>query len=310
MKLYETDKTTIRPVRTLSFKNEKEIQGLVEGNLLELFNLEFIRSEMTVKNFRVDTLCFDPDNQSFVIIEYKKDRTFSVIDQGYTYLSLLLNNKSDFVLEYNEKKKRSLRRDDVDWSQSRILFISPEFTEYQKHSINFKDVPFGLWEVQKYDKGLVSFSEHKTSSDVSISTTSEDMSGVVKKVSKEIVVYTEDYHLNKRSGPPPSWVLESYSVLRERILSLGNIDIVPRKLYISFQQERPVVDVEIQQRGMKLTINMKKGTLKDPTNLTSDISQRGHWGNGDYWVVVDKDTDLDDLMFLITQSYKDKVSSK
>ena len=129
-------------------------------------------------------------------------------------------------------------------------------------------------------------------------------------MSKEIVVYTEDYHLHEKSGTRPPWVLESYSVFRERILSLGNIEIVPRKLYIGFQRERPVVDVEVQQRGLKLTINMKKGTLKDPTNLTTDISGRGHWGNGDYWVLVDKDTDFDDLMFLITQSYKDKGSSK
>ena len=39
---------------------------------------------------------------SFVIIEYKKGSSYSVVDQGYTYLSTMLNNKSDFVLEYNE----------------------------------------------------------------------------------------------------------------------------------------------------------------------------------------------------------------
>ena len=309
MKLYHTERTTIRQVRSLSFKNEKEIQAFVETHLSELFQLEFVRSEMSITSFRIDTVCFDNETQSFVIIEYKKDRAFSVVDQGYTYLSLLLNNKADFVLEYNEKMKKALRRDAVDWSQSRIIFIAPEFTEYQKHSINFKDVPFALWEIQKYDNGLVSFHEHKTSSGASISTTSNDASGVVKSVSKELVVYTEEFHLHQKSAPPLPWVLESYTVLRERILSHGNIDVVPRKLYISFQRDRPVVSIEVQQKALKVIINMKKGTLRDPTKLAVDVSDKGHWGGGDYLVVVDKDTDLDALTLLIAQSHKNKRSS-
>jgi hypothetical protein len=58
----------------------------------------------------------DNENKSFVIIEYKIDQSFSVIDQGYAYLGLLLNNKAEFILEYNERKSLSLKRGDVDWS--------------------------------------------------------------------------------------------------------------------------------------------------------------------------------------------------
>jgi hypothetical protein len=73
---------------------------------------------------------FDDESKAFVIIEYKKDRNFSVVDQGMSYLNLMLNNKADFILEYNESFHSSpnLKREGVDWSQSRIIFISPEFT--------------------------------------------------------------------------------------------------------------------------------------------------------------------------------------
>jgi len=50
-------------------------------------------------------------------MEYKKDRNFSVVDQGVAYLNLMLNNKADFILEYNEMAYHSylkLKRDDVD----------------------------------------------------------------------------------------------------------------------------------------------------------------------------------------------------
>ena len=152
MKLYSQRGSKLSQVKSVDFKLEKDIQESIEKNLKDLFGLEFVRSEVSIKSFRIDTLCFDSENKSFVIIEYKKDRNFSIIDQGYTYMSLVLNNKADFILEYNENCNKSLKKDDVDWSQTRVLFISPNFTEYQKHSVNFKDVPFELWEIKKYEK--------------------------------------------------------------------------------------------------------------------------------------------------------------
>ncbi|MGI6481685.1 MAG: hypothetical protein ACOX08_00215, partial [Methanobacterium sp.] len=42
-----------------------------------------------------------------------KSSNFSVIDQGYAYLALLLNNTADFILEYNESKDDFLGKKDV-----------------------------------------------------------------------------------------------------------------------------------------------------------------------------------------------------
>ena len=127
-------------IKETSFKFEREIQELTEQNLRSLLGLNFIRSELPLNNSRIDTLAFDPDAKAIVIIEYKRNRTFSVIDQGYAYLSLMLNNKADFILEYNESQNQSLKRTDVDWKQSKVNFISPLFTTYQREEINFKDL--------------------------------------------------------------------------------------------------------------------------------------------------------------------------
>jgi hypothetical protein len=35
------------------------------------------------------------------------DRNFSVVNQGVSYLNLMLNNKADFILEYNEELNNS-----------------------------------------------------------------------------------------------------------------------------------------------------------------------------------------------------------
>jgi len=303
MKLFTTKGNKLVSVNSQQFKLEKEIQTLVESNLNELFGLEFVRSEFPLKTFRIDTLGYDKENKSFVIVEYKRERNFSVIDQGYTYLSLMLNNKSDFILEYNENCKDSLKRDDVDWSQSRVIFVSPNFTEYQKNSVNFKDVPFELWEIKKYDNGLLGFLEHKTSSDVSISTIKTEVESVVGSVTKEITVYSEDYHFNKNTRRKDS-VIELYKTLRDKILELGDVEIIPRKSYISFKRKTNVVDVDLQKENLWLWINLKKGELDDPKNVTRDVSSIGHYGNGDYDLKVNEKSDLNYIMFLINQSYK------
>lgn len=49
---------------------------------------------------------------------------------------------------------------------------------------------------------------------------------------------------------------------------------------------------------------MKKGSINDPLKLTKDISEIGHWGNGDYCVIIDKKDDIDNIIPLIEQSLK------
>jgi hypothetical protein len=46
-------------------------------------------------------------------LQYKRDNSLSVIDHEYAYLGLLLDNKPEFILLYNEKNKNRLRKEDV-----------------------------------------------------------------------------------------------------------------------------------------------------------------------------------------------------
>jgi hypothetical protein len=71
----------------------------------------------------------------------------------------MLNNKADFILEYNESQNQSLKRTDIDWTQSKVIFVSPLFTTYQREAINFKDLPIELWEVKKFENNTFSFEQ-------------------------------------------------------------------------------------------------------------------------------------------------------
>lgn len=308
MKLFTNTANSLEKIAPEPFRMEKDIQNLVEENTELLFGLEFVSSEFTVDSFRLDTLCYDEENQSFLIVEYKKDKNFSVIDQGYTYLSLLLNNKAEFILEYNESKQKSLRRDDVDWSQSRVLFISPRYTNYQKHSVNFKDVPFELWEIHRYANGTIGLLKHEADSKESIQQTDTGSgNSVMKSVSDEVKVYDEEYHLTKNKNRPKE-IIDLYYKIKERILELGD-DIEKNVLAqtIQFKLEKSFVDLIIYNSGVIAIINMKKGELDDPRDETKDLSEKGHWGNGDYKYKFEPGKELEYGIYLIKQAYDDKL---
>ena len=146
MPIYNIQENNLSLIKKVNFKNERELQRLTENNLDELFNLKFIETEFQVDNLRIDTLAYDEETNSFVIIEYKNTKNFSVIDQGYSYLSLLLNNKAEFVLKYNQVFGENKGKQDFDFSQTRVMFISPSYTTYQLKSIEFNDLAFELHE--------------------------------------------------------------------------------------------------------------------------------------------------------------------
>ncbi|KAK0351624.1 hypothetical protein LTR94_024231, partial [Friedmanniomyces endolithicus] len=195
--------------------------------------LEFIKSEFTIKNNRIDTLAFDPESQAFVIIEYKRERNYSVIDQGVSYLNLMLDYKADFIVEYNESQSKQLKRQDVDWSQSRIIFVSPSFTDFQKQSTNFKDFSIELWEIKRYQGGIISVNPlQKTKSAPSIKQVQKMGSEDIKKIAKEIQTYDEAYHLADKSDD----IKELYEQFRDSILNLApDIEMNIRKNYIAFK---------------------------------------------------------------------------
>ena len=108
MRIFSTKGTKLVEIIEEQFPLESEVQRLTEANLQDLFDLVFVKSEYELHGLRIDTLALDKESGAFVIIEYKKDRNFSVVDQGVAYLNLMLNNKADFILEYNEAFSISL----------------------------------------------------------------------------------------------------------------------------------------------------------------------------------------------------------
>jgi predicted transport protein len=203
------------------------------------------------------------------------------------------------VLEHNSRLKANLTKEDVDWTQSRVLFVSPYFNKYQRRAINFKDLPMELWEVHTYDNGTLLYNQVESPETVASIGSVTQGSDVVSTVSREVKVFTED---DLRYDSPE--VDELYGNLKSKILELGDdIKIRVTSAYVSFKRRTNFADVEFQKSRIKVHINAAWGELDDPNKIARNMTDLGHFGMGDYEVAVSTASDVEKVMYLIKQSY-------
>jgi len=93
MPIYSSDKNPITLIREKPFKLERDIQSFFEENLGTIMSLQLVKSEFSIKNKRIDSLAFYIRSKALIIIEYKREKNISVVDQGYAYLSLKIPSR-------------------------------------------------------------------------------------------------------------------------------------------------------------------------------------------------------------------------
>ena len=158
----------------------------------------------------------------------------------------------------------------------------------------------GDWEVKRYENNSVAYEQiQKAGAQESIKTISKT-DKTIDHVAKEIKVYSEQEHLENVNEE----IKELYEKFKSAILNLDNLEVRPKKKYIAFVAGKNVVDILPQKRTLKIWINLTKGELEDPKEITRDVSTTGHWGNGDYEIQINTDDDLEYILSLIKQSIK------
>ena len=284
------------------FPTEKDLQAFVEKHLDTLLQLRFIATEFVVNEHnRIDTLAYDEESNAFVVIEDKNVRNSSLVDQGFAYLSAILDRKEKLVLIFNLVTGDNRTEKDFEWSQSRIVFISPEFTERQISATSFGDMPFELYELRKYGSTYSWRNLTKKIRDKTPRPSASRNPNDIGNPLSEIKVYTEGDIIDE-SNPAYSQFIQ----IREKIVELPDVSISVLKSGIKFKINGKRFG-EIDRRGVsrtKFDVLIANGDrIKDPTGILIDISNR-KWGNLKHRVIVETNTDVDAVAYLLKQSYE------
>ena len=307
------------------FDYEKVIQELIEKNLSSVFpSLEFVATEETMGHdkIRPDSIAFDKDSNAFVIIEYKNIKHHGVLDQGMDYYKLLKENKSEFVLLYNKKKEELYDVDDINWEESRILLISPEFSKRQIRSSQalpgLTDT-IELYTIRKYENNIITLTKIESESESFLpkgNTKKKERTGYNRGLNFSVIQeYTEEDYLNGKYDPRlklPEQAKVLFHKMKDKILdTFQELEFKQRKKYAGFYSKRDgsaICTIEATKSKLKLIYSTSKKDLIPKSNFVQDVSKIGHWGIGNYRSEIKNDKDIEQAIPLIDKVYSDRIS--
>ena len=294
MAIFKVQDKNLSELKSKTFPTERELQELVDVNLDKIFGLEFIRREFGGQGLSIDTIAYDPETKSPVLIEYKKDTYQSVVDQGMAYLHWLLNHKGDYQVALNEK----LGAREIDWSQPKVLFIAKSFNPHQIYASGFKNAPFELY---RYDLcGDVFLLEPVDTPKSDVSITSVLKTKEAKKISQQVKTYTLSDHLAKANDQTKLL----FEKLQKAILALDErVQEKPVSWYIGYKiRYYNFCSVAVYKNRLRVYIRLKK--VDDPKKLFQKVSAKWGWSKTPLWYAnLTSDKQLDYVLGLIRQSY-------
>ena len=292
MSLFKIDSNSIlKKIDRQEFKNEAELQKLVEKNLLYVMGIRFIASEYPIPNGRIDTLGIDEDNVP-VIIEYKWKKDLSAIVQGLFYLNWIMQNKKPFESIVKDKIGKDI---DVNWStQPRLLIIAQDFDTKELSAINLMGPSV---ELKKYSLYQDLFNIEDVNIVKNVKTTRIENGAETKGGDEK---YTLDGILKKATIENK----ETFSDLRDKILAIS--DGVWEKVgafYCDYRTSSTFVAVHVQKSKLKIYIKMGDQELNDPKGIANDVPKSYGYGLLNKIFVLNSKKEIDYAMKLVMQAY-------
>ena len=297
LKLFQTRGGALAELQSSSTPLERALQTLFERNLEALLGVRFLASEfVTSHGGRMDTLGID-ENGYPVIIEYKRDRSENVINQGLFYLDWLMDHRGDFELLVRDRFGKAAA-DEIEWSAPRLICIAADFTKYDTHAVKQMGRNIELVRYRRFgdDLLLLELLTAVTAAPVPVI----DASGQVTPVHK----YKTLTEAMADAGPA---LTNLYADVESFLLALGD-DVTQKTLrfYIAFRRLKNFACVEV-----KTSLNLVRLYLKiDPDSIaleegfTRDVRKIGHFGTGDLEVTLKSHDDLERAKPLIVRSYE------
>lgn len=129
----------------------------------------------------------------------------------------------------------------------------------------------------------------------------EELAPYIEKTAPEVQYTLESYNLNLVA----KMLFEN---LDKRIMNLSpSVRREFKKLYVAYKIDTNFVDIIFTDRNLKLAINMKFSDVKDPKGICRDMTDIGKWGNGDIEICFSSLADIDDVMYVIEQSFEAQI---
>ena len=235
------------------------------------------------------------ENNSPVIIEYKRSVNENVINQGLYYLDWLLDHKADFTLLVMKKYGIEVA-EQIDWTTPRLLCIAGAFTKYDEYAVQQINRNIELYSYKQFGNDLLLLELVNATTAQGVET-----EGVKQYTASNKATVTE--YLNQ-SDPE---LRNRFEVIRAFLMALGD-DVQENTLkhYIAFRRIKNFACVEIHPQIGRITVYVKVNpdTITIEPGFTRDVRKIGHYGTGDLEITIMNDEQFEKAKPLFIKSYE------
>lgn len=294
MPIFKDTSGALKKLNTLPLDKEKNLQKLVEDNLMEVLELHFLATEyVTTFGGRIDTLAVDA-NGAPVIIEYKRNKNDNVINQALSYLKWLRAQKPEFfqMLMINKLGQGVAASIKLDWNNPRVICIAESYSKFDVDTVEVVPLRIELFKYRYYEQGIFGLESLNVPEAVSAATPAST-SPITDKPASSVALLRE-------KGSPA--IRELFDRLQEQIVNLDEgIEEKPTSLYVAYRAAKNFAEVHIGRNQLK--IHLRPIDYDDPRKLVQKIPDGYNW-TMDRRVYLESADDLDYVLDLIEQSYK------
>jgi predicted transport protein len=294
MPIFKDTTGALKKLNTLPLDKERNLQKLVEDNLMEVLELHFLATEyVTTFGGRIDTLAVDA-NGAPVIIEYKRNKNDNVINQALSYLKWLRAQKPEFfqMLMINKLGQGVAESIKLDWNNPRVICIAESYSKFDVDTVEVVPLRIELFKYRYYEQGIFGLESLNVPEAVSAATPAST-SPIADKPASSVALLRE-------KGSPA--IRELFGQLQEQIVNLDEgIEEKPTSLYVAYRAAKNFAEVHIGRNQLK--IHLRPIDYVDPRKRVDKIPDGYNW-TMDRRVYLDSADDLDYVVGLIEQSYK------
>lgn len=281
----------VKQIQLEGYNKEKQIQTLIEKNLSTIFDMIFIGSEEeTNHGGRIDTLAIDSDNRP-VIIEYKFDKSSTILLQGLYYMDWLVENKAEFEKIVKVKLGKDVP---INWKSGvRLVLIARSFDIWDKFAVNRIKESIELYEYALYENNQLKLDK---------TTLPKDFRSSPRTSITSISGYTVEDQIKKIKVDSIKNIVND---LREKIKLLSDdIQEAATKDHIKYKSTITFAMIYTQKNQFWLDVKLPKAVVKKKFN---NLDVRDHKDEVFTHIRYKEGTDIGHLVALVEMAFQNTL---
>ncbi|MEW2634741.1 DUF5655 domain-containing protein [Streptomyces sp. NPDC048389] len=285
---------------------EVELQRRIEAGMEAMLSIRFLASEYPTGPWhrgRIDTLGLD-ENNTPVLIEYKKGADSGVMSQAVSYLSWLCSARHEFEALVKERLG-SEAAEAIDWRNPRMVCIAASFSHHDRVAVHRLHERIDLVRYRVFDGGLLSLLLIE-SAPGSARPASARRQGQEREVAAGASSGSGKPSVHATQGAAPACLRDLYGELDETLTAWGEVEVAPLLHYIAYRRMVNLASVIFRPKHEVILVYLKvdPDTVELEGGFSRDMRGIGHLGTGDLEVRIASAADLEKAGPLIRRAFE------